>query len=197
MAKRLVVCCDGTWNNAEARTHIHWIAEQCQREDADPLKQVPAYIPGVGTKRGLRLSGGSIGVGLSQIVRDVYDFVRDHWEPGDELFVFGLSRGAYTARSLCGFLRLVGKLDDPDWVDVAYLWYRLSRPQGQEPSRLARILGALIEPRITHHINVSFLGVFDTVGALGIPLRVEDLERLRVRRAHIQHLRGSWRTRRV
>lgn len=174
MPKRIVVCCDGTWNNAEAKTHIHWISEHCQTDDAEPLPQVVGYFAGVGADV-LPIAGGTIGLGLSHNVRNAYRFIRANWQPNDELFIFGFSRGAYTARSLSGFLRLVGLLDNPDWVDVAYLWYRLSRPRGQEPSRLSRILGALVERQIKHQIEVTFLGVFDTVGALGVPFRAEDL----------------------
>jgi hypothetical protein len=174
MPKRIVVCCDGTWNDADAKTHIHWICQNCQEADADPLPQVVKYFAGVGTDH-LRVTGGTIGLGLSHNVRDAYRFVRDAWRPKDELFIFGFSRGAYTARSLSGFLRRVGLLGEPAWVDLAYLWYRLSRPRDQEPSRLSRMIGALIEPQIKHQIEITFLGVFDTVGALGVPFRAEDL----------------------
>jgi hypothetical protein len=175
MTKRLIVCCDGTWNNAEAKTHIHWVATHCQTADAEPLPQQVGYFAGVGTDPGLRLSGGTVGVGLSRNVREAYRFIRDRWEPGDELFIFGFSRGAYTARSLGGFLRLVGQLDDSSWVDPAYLWYRLARPPGEPPSRFSGILDVLIRPHIRNEIGVTFLGVFDTVGALGVPFQLQEL----------------------
>lgn len=177
MVKRLVVCCDGSWNNAGAKTHIHWIFENCRTEGDRPVRQLPAYIAGVGTRAGEILTGGALGLGLSRNVREAYSFVRDNWEPGDELFVFGFSRGAYTARSLCGFLRKVGMLSDPKWVDLAYLWYRLSRPgpDQQEPSLLLRLLAKLVQGQITNQADVTFLGVFDTVGSLGIPFKATDL----------------------
>jgi uncharacterized protein (DUF2235 family) len=176
MPKRLIVCCDGTWNDPEDKTHIHWICEHCQRQEAGPLQQEVGYFAGVGTIPGEILSGGAVGLGLSRNIRAAYRFVRDNWKPGDELFVFGFSRGAYTARSLSGFIGRVGWLDRDEWVDAAYLWYRLSRsrPDDKDPSLLSRILGSRVQERTAAQIDVTFLGVFDTVGALGIPFRSED-----------------------
>ncbi len=77
MPKRLVVCCDGTWNDAEAKTHIHWIATQCQTSEAEPLRQEIGYFAGVGTDPHLRLSGGSIRLGLSRNVREAYGFIHN------------------------------------------------------------------------------------------------------------------------
>jgi uncharacterized protein (DUF2235 family) len=175
--KRLVVCCDGTWNDAASRTHIRWIYDQCRREDAASLAQIPEYIAGVGTGPIDTIPGGALGTGLSHNVRDAYRFIQANWKPGDEVFVFGFSRGAYTGRSLCGLMRLVGWLDDPAWVDAAYLWYRLSRtPPDSLASRVfVTPLGKLVSQRTRGQIEVAFLGVFDTVGSLGIPFRSEDL----------------------
>jgi uncharacterized protein (DUF2235 family) len=177
MAKRVIVCCDGTWNDPDDKTHIHWISEHCQREDADPLQQVVGYFAGVGTMPVEILGGGAFGLGLSRNIRTAYRFVRDNWRPGDELYIFGFSRGAYTARSLGGFIERVGWLDQDEWVDAAYLWYRLSRSgsDGTEPPLLAQILGPLIRTHTAEPIGVTFLGVFDTVGALGIPFQSADV----------------------
>jgi uncharacterized protein (DUF2235 family) len=175
--QRLIVCCDGTWNDAASRTHIRWIYDNCRREDAATLAQIPEYIAGVGTMPGEKILGGAIGTGLSHNVRDAYRFVQRNWKPGDEVFVFGFSRGAYTARSLCGFIRLVGWLDDPSWVNPGYLWYRLSRTSPDSFSGHAFVapLGKLVSQRTRGQIEVTFLGVFDTVGSLGIPFRGKDL----------------------
>ncbi len=177
MAKRIVVCCDGTWNDPDDKTHIHWIFEHAQRQDADPLPQEVGYFAGVGTTPGEILSGGALGLGLSRNIRTAYRFIRDRWQPGDELYVFGFSRGAYTARSLCGFIGLVGWLDADAWVDPAYLWYRFSHPGPGEtrPPLLGRLLGPFVQKHMAQRIDVTFLGVFDTVGALGIPFRTADL----------------------
>jgi uncharacterized protein (DUF2235 family) len=69
MARRVIVCCDGTRNDPDDKTHIHWISEQCQREDADPLQQLVGYFAGVGTMQGEIVSGGAVGLGLSRNIR--------------------------------------------------------------------------------------------------------------------------------
>lgn len=201
MPKRLVVCCDGTWNTPESETHIRWIYEACGEYGDDGRRQEKFYLNGVGTASGERIAGGAVGAGLSRNVRNAYRWVRDSHEPGDELFIFGFSRGAYTARSLAGFLGLVGKLRTPEDIDYAYYWYLLRGCCGKasqerndrlgpfgrvisgalDPAldtvvdRLADAVGEWIKPRIERSIPVTFLGVFDTVGALGVPFHAEEL----------------------
>jgi uncharacterized protein (DUF2235 family) len=196
MRKRLVVCCDGTWNNPESETHIHWIYKACRdRDGADGCAQEAFYFKGVGTEPKERIPGGAVGAGLSRNVRDAYRWVQERHEPGDELFVFGFSRGAYTARSLAGFLGLVGRLKRPEDIDPAYFWYRLRGCCGKAPSRerrswlersvggaldravdrIANEVGERIRPRVERPVPVTFLGVFDTVGALGVPFQAEEL----------------------
>jgi hypothetical protein len=71
---------------------------------------------------------GGLGIGLSRQILDGYKFVRAKWQPGDEVFIFGFSRGAYAARSLASFIGLVGWLDSPDIIDRTYdNWYRHAR----------------------------------------------------------------------
>ena len=75
------------------------------KRDADGVVQRVHYEPGVGTRPRERFVGGGLGVGLSQNVRSCYRFLVDSYEPGDELYFFGFSRGAFTARSTAGFVR--------------------------------------------------------------------------------------------
>ena len=113
--KRLVVCCDGTWNRPDqtkqgvaAPTNVAKIALALADEDEAGNPQVLHYEAGVGTRRGERLVGGMFGVGLSRNVQDGYRFLVDCYEPGDKLYFFGFSRGAYTARALAGMLEVFG-----------------------------------------------------------------------------------------
>ena len=100
-------------------------------------------------------------------MRDCYRFLVERYEPGDELFLFGFSRGAFTARSLAGLIRNAGILrrEHAGRVDEAYRLYRargdLAHPSGIE-SRIFRRW-------YSHEPDVHFIGVWDTVGALGIP----------------------------
>src|SRR6516165_301666 len=105
MPKRLVMCCDGTWNFADQKspTNVTKVALAIAATDrTDGREQRVFYHSGVGTKRWERLRGGAFGAGLSRNVIDTYRFIVQNYEPGDELFFFGFSRGAFTARSAVG-----------------------------------------------------------------------------------------------
>ena len=173
MPKRLIMCCDGTWNTPDQRnggqpspTNVTKAALAIAPRDRLGVEQRVYYQSGVGTSRWERLRGGAFGLGLSRDVRNTYRFIVRNFEPGDELFFFGFSRGAFTARSTVGFLRNAGILrrDEEDRVDQAYRLYRSrsAHPRGTE-ARLFRTSYS-VETRI------RFIGVWDTVGALGIPL---------------------------
>jgi uncharacterized protein (DUF2235 family) len=172
MMKRLVMCCDGTWNTPDqscggkpCHTNVTKLAAAIARTD-DGTTQRVYYQRGVGTAPGERLRGGAFGVGLSRGVQEVYRFIVNNYEPEDELFFIGFSRGAYMARSTAGLIRNAGILrrENADRIGQAYALYRerAIRPRDVE-SRLFRRSFSHDNPRI------RFLGVWDTVGALGIP----------------------------
>ena len=165
--RRLVVCCDGTWNDDQSNTHVCRIKLAVAGRDRHGVEQRVYYDQGVGTAWHQRLRGGILGWGLSQNVRDAYAFLVDTYREGDEVFCFGFSRGAYTVRSLCGFLKVAGLLDGRHrgLIDEAYRYYRLPRDE-RAGSAFHRTLAGLSR----RPIGVRFLGVFDTVGSLGVPL---------------------------
>ncbi|MEU4085455.1 DUF2235 domain-containing protein [Streptomyces aureus] len=168
MSKRLVVCCDGTWNFADqpSRTNVAKVALSVLPGSVDGTEQRVYYHSGVGTNRWERLSGAAFGVGLSPNVLDAYRFLVDTYEPDDELFLFGFSRGAFTARSLAGLVRNSGILrrDQADRIRQAWALYRdrKERPSGTASTLFRRTYAR--EP------DIHFIGVWDTVGALGIPI---------------------------
>ncbi len=185
MPKRLVVCCDGTWNTADqgrngtlCPTNVTKVALGVADRDEDGVEQRVHYQKGVGTRPGERLPGGAFGVGLSRNVREAYRFVVEHFEPGDELFFLGFSRGAYTARSTVGLVRNCGVLrrEHAGRLPAAYALYRSRsvRPRDLEAQLFRR--------SYSHEPRVRFLGVWDTVGALGIPSAGLGLSRLVNRR---------------
>ncbi|EOD68130.1 DUF2235 domain-containing protein [Amycolatopsis vancoresmycina] len=175
MAKRLVICCDGTWNTLGQPhpTNVAKLKEAVAATDSDGTPQVAFHGDGVGTGAGLwdHLTGGAFGAGLSAKVQAAYRFVVDHYEPGDELFFFGFSRGAFTARSTVGFIRNCGVLRPANagLVDEAYRLYR-----DRDTSATGPESPAAKEFRRTYahedRTPIRFIGVWDTVGALGIPL---------------------------
>lgn len=173
MPKRLIVCCDGTWNTADqaiagkpSPTNVTKVALSVAPGDAAGVRQLVYYHDGVGTSRRERFIGGAFGVGLSRNVFDAYRFLIDNYEDGDWLYLFGFSRGAFTARSLAGMIRNCGILRsrDDDRIDQAWALYRSSaeKPDGVSSTLFRRAYS--YEPRI------HFIGVWDTVGALGVPV---------------------------
>jgi len=170
MSKRLVICCDGTWNTPDqpAPTNVSRVALAVAPADESGRQQRMYYHAGVGTRPGERLWGGAFGFGLSRNVRDAYRFLVRTFEPGDELFLFGFSRGAYTARSLAGLVRNCGILrhEHEDRVGEAYALYRSRRP-GKHPRATS---AELFRRSYARDTRIRFLGVWDTVGALGIPM---------------------------
>lgn len=177
---RLVVCCDGTWNTARraAPTNVVRLHAAVAATGPDGLAQRAHYVQGVGTRPFERLVGGVFGFGLSANVQDGYAFLVEHFEPGDELFLVGFSRGAYTARSLAGLVRNAGVLrrEHADRQDEAYALYRdrAEHPRGEASTAF--------RARFSHETRIRAVGVWDTVGALGIPLGgLDTVRRLNAR----------------
>ena len=120
--KRIAIFCDGTWNKSDAPepTNVVRLARAALQTctDAEKTKQVILYFEGVGSGRGSnqfakatdRILGGMLGWGLMENIKDAYRALIFNYEPGDELYIFGFSRGAYTARSLAGLIRKAGIL---------------------------------------------------------------------------------------
>jgi uncharacterized protein (DUF2235 family) len=175
MSRNLVVCCDGTWNEPDEPRHgipeptnVAKLALSVDTEHPHTEQHV-FYEPGVGTTPSERISGGAFGYGLSRNIRNCYRYLAREYRAGDRLFLFGFSRGAYTARSLAGLIRNCGILtsDDVDLVDAAYAFYR-DRTDRTQPSTIA---SAMFRKSYSHAPErLHFIGVWDTVGALGIPV---------------------------
>jgi uncharacterized protein (DUF2235 family) len=133
MPKKIVVCCDGTWNTAGQQrngkprsTNVDRITGMIPPVDSDGVRQHVYYRAGVGTKPWELLRGGAFGYGLSQNIVHAYEGLVDVYEPGDQLFLFGFSRGAFTVRSLAGMVRKSGILrrSERDRVEEAFELYR-------------------------------------------------------------------------
>ncbi len=175
MSKRLVVCCDGTWNTPDqlsgrisTPTNVTKVALAIAPSDPNSKEQRVFYHRGVGTSRFERVRGGAFGFGLARNVRDTYRFLVENYDPDDELFFFGFSRGAFTARSTAGLVRNCGILrrEYVNKVDEAYSFYR-SRSSKSHPRSVE---ATLFRSSYSHDPGIRFIGVWDTVGALGIPL---------------------------
>lgn len=116
--KRIAIFCDGTWNQADQSrdgepcpTNVVRLAFRVARRGGDGTPQIVYYGPGVGTGNTLdRITGGAFGHGLEENLYQAYLFLIANYEPGDEIYLFGFSRGAFTARSLAGMVRKCGIL---------------------------------------------------------------------------------------
>lgn len=169
--KRIVVCADGTWNDPEDEhpTNVLRIARAIRPDNGDGVQQVVFYDWGVGSYHA-PIRGGVAGLGLMKNVQDCYRFIVQNFDQGDELFLFGFSRGAYTVRALAGFLNKCGILgrDRATQIPEAFRFYKKRRVKpGSEEAAEWRAQNGVAERG-----EVRFLGVWDTVGALGVPTRV-------------------------
>lgn len=166
MARKLIVLYDGTWNTPEDQTNVARLAQLLAARDRDGADQVALYDRGVGTHSLDRLSGGIFGYGLSDNIRQGYGWLAANYQADDELFFFGFSRGAYTARSLVGLIRKCGVLRNADQnlVRQAYDLYRDKNIHPDSPEANA------FRASFAHTPRVRFIGVWDTVGELGVPV---------------------------
>ena len=172
--KRLAVFLDGTWNVVGDDTNVWRLRSLCAPASVDGTPQLAYYEKGVSG-----LFGGLFGDGVDTIITDAYQWLVDTYDPGDEIFIFGFSRGAYTARSLAGFIAKCGLLKAGGALGVKQLYNRYRRAN-------ARTLWALLDAQANGEtgdftieeqwmlkysmaIHIKLVGVWDTVGDLGVP----------------------------
>lgn len=186
MHKRLVVCFDGTWNAADserAETNVVRLSRAIRANSGtDGVPQFSIYLRGVGTagSRLDRLIAGATGAGIEDIIRTAYLFLAQNYVPAhkddtgkdvpaDEIFLFGYSRGAYAARSMTGLLGSAGLLKRQSLGHLPTAWSYYRDFKKRSPQDFVR---RYAKKKIETHeeVAVNFLGVWDTVGALGIPV---------------------------
>ncbi|HWE53346.1 MAG TPA: DUF2235 domain-containing protein [Bryobacteraceae bacterium] len=163
MGKRIIFCADGTWDDAAKNTNVYKFFKAL----TETAEQVAFYDDGVGSN-GLPLNkfaGGAFGTGLFQKIKNGYTKIAHVYEQGDQIFLIGFSRGAYTARCLAGMIAVCG-LPTANFtdamVDQAFQAYR-------EKNNRAQILAGLTKTCNLFNPGIAMVGVWDTVGSLGIP----------------------------
>ncbi|WP_031355783.1 DUF2235 domain-containing protein [Mesorhizobium sp. LSJC265A00] len=192
--KRIAMFLDGTWNTVADNTNVWRLHALCAKTSADGLEQVLYYDQGVGTRLGERFRGGIFGYGLDRNIMSAYRWLVETYSPGDEIFVFGFSRGAFTARSLVGLVARCGLLQPGAPLSLEEVFeryrraltlrplYRLEFEQRELRRREKRGGTAMEDPPIyplsreeasllayCKRVPIKMVGVFDTVGALGVP----------------------------
>ena len=171
MSKKIIVCADGTWNTP------HGVGAEVNDTNvrklfcalADDPSQLRYYDSGVGTDGTPidHLFGGAMGEGLFQKIRDGYEFVSYVYDPGDEVYLFGFSRGAYTARSLAGMVARFGvPTKNLDNMTVKLIFDAYREP---DPDKKKQLQAGLDQRYGLGPVIISMVGVWDTVGSLGIP----------------------------
>ncbi|OJJ45860.1 hypothetical protein ASPZODRAFT_167574 [Penicilliopsis zonata CBS 506.65] len=172
--KRLIVCCDGTWQDstADARqppSNVTRLTRALSRNatitvDGEKIviPQITYYQKGVGTGLGDRFWGGAAGLGLSANVRSGYGFVADNYNPGDKIYFFGFSRGAYTARAIAGLVLELGLLT-PRGMDNFSIVYDDFYNHKIDTYTAEKRAALGFRPPLPKY-TVEIIGVWDTVG---------------------------------
>ena len=171
MAKKLVLCFDGTGNEFRAGTNTNVVAM------LEGVRRGPNtstfYDLGVGTfsdpaassairKRWTLILGLAFGYGIKENIKNAYNYLIEFWEPGDEIYLFGFSRGAYTARALAGLLEMCGLVEPSkrNLVDYAIQIHWKRRPDWHLARRFKK--------EFSRPVDVAFIGVWDTVKTVGV-----------------------------
>jgi len=222
--KNIAIFLDGTWNQVDDYTNVYLLYQLCQGvevsvahlnekkyNDLSKIPQIKYYDPGVGTgiaNLSPMLIGGAIGYGLKHNVAQAYLSISRHYSEGDnnteadQIYIFGFSRGAYTARTLCGMLNAFGVLEQR-WSKthkpIIDLWpfnalarrkdlriakkavdaLRQSRGKNEESAQkiFDRFKRNYCKESGEKGVPVKLMGMFDTVGSLGIPNLLDPLRK--------------------
>lgn len=196
--KRIAIFIDGTWNRPDAKnpTNVVRLSQCVLPHDENGNVQQVIYSPGVGSGRGNnklgrfadRVLGGALGWGLTDIIEDAYRNLIFAYEPGDEIYIFGFSRGGFAARSLAGLIRSCGIPPRAHLGQIPLAMRRYvdsdNRPHPDDPNsfefreKFAPLTATSstelkwrkdrgrTEPIL---LNLTYLGIWDTVKALGLP----------------------------
>jgi uncharacterized protein (DUF2235 family) len=169
MGKRIVFCADGTWDTPNSASNVYLFYKSIMVSG----DQMPFYDDGVGADGNIvvRVLEGAIGAGIQQKIKDGYTKIAHVYEAGDQIFIVGFSRGAYTARSLAGMIAACGlptKNFSSDLVDTAFQAYR-------DPTNRANLLKGLSNCAMDE-AKIEMIGVWDTVGSLGLTAAIGGVD---------------------
>lgn len=191
--KRIIVCCDGTWQDGILRkqtwmySNVLKLARCLNHEDIrydPPIPQIVFYQAGIGSEQNIysRYVDGATGASLAEKVQEAYAFIAHNYCPGDEVFLFGFSRGAYTARMVAGFIGSIGILDRTAMDSFAEIFIAMQKKsKAKDDAENKRCDDALLpfkdicdDGRRRADFNhdkftIKCVGVWDTVGSMGLP----------------------------
>jgi uncharacterized protein (DUF2235 family) len=194
VAKNIILLSDGTGNSESSpfKTNVWRLYQAIDIGPPPPdgFEQIVYYDNGVGTEsfKPLALLGQAIGVGVANNVKNLYTFLCRNYQRGDNIWLFGFSRGAFTVRVLAGLILRCGLVtadsDDElsERVKLAYAEYKRDvarRATATRPLILGKLLGGISTGSGTDHVefnfpqyfpHIAFMGVWDTVDAYGMPV---------------------------
>jgi uncharacterized protein (DUF2235 family) len=171
--KRLAVFLDGTWNSVNSNTNVWRMRALCAAKSQDGKPQLVYYEIGVNG-----FLGGVFGQGLDDNIRLAYEWLVENYNDGDEIFIFGFSRGAFTARALAGLVAIDGVLKAGSPIGVSELFERYRKGNEETIWKLKEIEASGDTSKLTEQerwllkysqpVNVRVIGVWDTVGSVGV-----------------------------
>src|ERR1700676_2712932 len=171
--KRLAVFLDGTWNSINSNTNVWRMRALCAAKSKDGKPQLVYYEVGVNG-----FLGSVFGQGLDENIRLAYEWLVENYNDGDEIFVFGFSRGAFTARALAGLIAIQGVLKAGSPIGVTELFDRYKKGNEESIWKLKEVQASGDTSKLTDQerlllkyfqpADVKVVGVWDTVGSVGV-----------------------------
>src|ERR1700722_13309466 len=171
--KPLAVFLDGTWNSINTNTNVWRMRALCAAKSKDGKPQLVYYELGVNG-----VMGGIFGQGLDENIRLAYEWLVENYNDGDEIFIFGFSRGAFTARALAGLVAIEGILKAGAPIGVTELFDRYKKGNEESIWRLKEMETSGDASKLTEQekwllkysqpVKVKVIGVWDTVGSVGV-----------------------------
>jgi uncharacterized protein (DUF2235 family) len=171
--KRLAVFLDGTWNSINSNTNVWRMRALCASKSKDGKPQLVYYEVGVNG-----FLGGVFGQGLDENIRLAYEWLVENYNDGDEIFIFGFSRGAFTARALAGLIAIDGVLKAGSPIGVTELFDRYRKGNEESIWTLKEVETSGDTSKLTDQekwllkysqpAKVKVIGVWDTVGSVGV-----------------------------
>lgn len=197
LPRQLVVLCDGTNNNitgGRADTNVLKLLELLEQDEAQQV----FYDPGVGNASALpgatwmdrarrrldRLWGLAFGRGAYENIAEAYIFLMRHWRPGDQIFIFGFSRGAFTARAVAGMVNQFGLLHphlENMVTTLVHVYFSDAEGDLEQQAHLDKVAGdirRLCTPADSGKHEVYFVGVWDTVSSIGLPPFSREIQKM-------------------
>jgi uncharacterized protein (DUF2235 family) len=180
--KKIAFCCDGTWSHPKSKDSVSTTdtnVYKLYKALPTTATQCPRYDDGVGADTSLieHFLGGAFGEGLFQKIKEGYTKIAHDYQDGDAIYLFGFSRGAYTARSISGMLSACGLPQNltEDAISDAFNTYRMAPGSPERAAAKANLTAKYGNRQVT----IQMIGVWDTVGSLGIPSLIGGVDPLR------------------